>query len=72
MHSTTARSSSTISCRISTLHCSTALRLPESLGVKAILRKLKARTYKDLIDGITDAMLKVTKEDIRNWFATRS
>ena len=40
--------------------------------VKAILRKLKARTYKDLIDGITDAMLKVTKEDIRNWFATRS
>ena len=40
--------------------------------VKAILRKLKARTDKDLIDGITDAMLKVTKEDIRNWFATRS
>ena len=36
--------------------------------VKAILRKLKARTYKDLIDPITDAMLKVTKEDIRNWF----
>lgn len=36
--------------------------------VKAILKKVKARTYKDLIDGITDAMLKVTKEDIRNWF----
>jgi len=37
--------------------------------VKAILRKAKARTYKDLIDNITDAMLKVTKDDIRNWFA---
>ncbi len=37
--------------------------------VKAILKKLKARTYKDLIDAITDAMLKVTKKDIRNWFA---
>ncbi len=40
--------------------------------VKAILKKIKARTYKDLIDGITDAMLAVTKDDIRNWFATRS
>ena len=29
--------------------------------VKAILRKLKVRTYQDLIDGITDAMLAVTK-----------
>lgn len=37
--------------------------------VKAILRKLKARTYKDLINSITDAMLTVTKNDIRNWFA---
>ena len=37
--------------------------------VKAILRKTVARTYKDLIDGITNAMLNVTKEDIRNWFA---
>ena len=36
--------------------------------VKAILRKLKARTYKDLIDGIFDAMLTVTQQDIRNWF----
>ena len=36
--------------------------------VKAILKKVKARTYKDLINGITDAMLKVTKNDIRNWF----
>ena len=37
--------------------------------VKAILRKLKARTYQDLVDGIVQAMLAVTKEDIRNWFA---
>jgi transposase len=37
--------------------------------VKAILRKAKARTYKDLIDSITDAMLEVTPYDIRNWFA---
>jgi transposase len=36
--------------------------------VKAILRKLKARNYKDLIDGITEAMLEVTQQDIRNWF----
>lgn len=37
--------------------------------VKAILKKLKARTYKDLINSINDAMLAVTKNDIRNWFA---
>ncbi len=37
--------------------------------VKAILKKQKARTYKDLIDGIFDAMARVTQEDIRNWFA---
>ncbi len=36
--------------------------------VKAILKKLKARTYKDLIDGIVEAMAKVTQQDIRNWF----
>jgi transposase len=36
--------------------------------VKAILRKLQARTYQDLIDGITEAMLQVTQQDIRNWF----
>ena len=36
--------------------------------VKAILRKIKARTYKDLINAITDAMLQVTKSDLRNWF----
>lgn len=37
--------------------------------VKANLRKVEPRNYKDLIDGITDSMLKVTKKDIRNWFA---
>lgn len=37
--------------------------------VKSILRKLKPRTYQDLVDAITNAMLKVTQDDIRNWFA---
>ena len=36
--------------------------------VKAILRKIKARNYKDLIEAITSAMLQVTQKDIRNWF----
>lgn len=37
--------------------------------VKSILKKAAARTYKDLMDAITNAMLKVTQENIRNWFA---
>lgn len=37
--------------------------------VKSSLRKTAARTYNDLIDGITNAMLAVTQENIRNWFA---
>ncbi|HEY9597212.1 MAG TPA: transposase [Cyanophyceae cyanobacterium] len=37
--------------------------------VKSILRKAAARTYNDLMDAITNAMLKVTQENIRNWFA---
>jgi transposase len=37
--------------------------------VKAILKKIKARTYKDLIEGIFNAMAQVTEQDIRNWFA---
>lgn len=37
--------------------------------IKALLRKTAARTYKDLIDAIVNAMLRVTKKDIRNWFA---
>jgi len=36
--------------------------------VKSTLKKIGARTYKDLIDGITSAMLKVTQENIHNWF----
>ena len=36
--------------------------------VKAILRKIKARTYQNLIDGIIEAMLQVTQKDIHNWF----
>lgn len=36
--------------------------------VKSILKKLGARTYKDLIEGISEAMLQVTNENIRNWF----
>lgn len=37
--------------------------------VKASLRKLKARTYKDLLDAIVHSMSQVTKDDLRNWFA---
>ncbi len=37
--------------------------------VKSILRKAAARTYNDLMDAITNAMLKVTQANIRNWFA---
>jgi len=37
--------------------------------VKSILRKAAARTYKDLIDAIANAMLEVTQSNIRNWFA---
>lgn len=36
--------------------------------VKAILRKQAARTYKELIDGIADAMARVTQQDIHNWY----
>jgi len=37
--------------------------------VKAFLRKFKARTYKDLIEAIADAILQVSQQDIHNWFA---
>jgi transposase len=37
--------------------------------VKSSLRKTAARTYIELIDGITNAMLEVTQENIHNWFA---
>lgn len=36
--------------------------------IKALLRKTAARTYKDLIEAIVNAMLKVSKKDIHNWF----
>lgn len=37
--------------------------------VKSRLKKLGARTYKDLIEGISEAMVQVTTENIRNWFS---
>lgn len=37
--------------------------------VKSILRKLKPRNYQDLIDHLASALLQVTQNDIRNWFA---
>lgn len=36
--------------------------------VKAILRKIKARTEKDLIDAIAEALEQVTKSDCYGWF----
>lgn len=36
--------------------------------VKAILRKLKARTYQELIEGVTSAMLEITQQDIHSWY----
>ena len=36
--------------------------------LKATFKKVKARIYKKLIDGITEVMLEVTESDIRNWF----
>lgn len=37
--------------------------------VKSLLNQKAARTYKDLIDGIANAMLQVTTINIRNWFS---
>ncbi|PSP29747.1 MAG: hypothetical protein BRC59_07320 [Cyanobacteria bacterium SW_4_48_29] len=36
--------------------------------LKAILKKVKARTYKNLVDGIKEARSKVTNSDVRHWF----
>ena len=36
--------------------------------VKAILRKIKARTETELIDAIADALEKVTASDCLGWF----
>jgi transposase len=37
--------------------------------VKAILRRLKARTFADLVDALRQALLAITPEDLRGWFA---
>jgi transposase len=37
--------------------------------VKAILRRLKARTLPDLIDALKQALLAITPQDIHAWFA---
>ncbi|MGK7931517.1 MAG: transposase, partial [Microcystaceae cyanobacterium] len=37
--------------------------------VKSILRILKPRNYQELIDHLASALLQVTQNDIRNWFA---
>ncbi|PSO73755.1 MAG: hypothetical protein BRC42_03795, partial [Cyanobacteria bacterium QS_1_48_34] len=36
--------------------------------LKAVLKKVKARTYKNLVDGIKEARSKVTNSDVRHWF----
>ena len=37
--------------------------------VKAVLRKLKARTYEELVDALNVAFQSITPEDARAWFA---
>lgn len=37
--------------------------------VKTILRRLKARTFPDLIDALKQALLAITAQDIQAWFA---
>lgn len=37
--------------------------------VKTILRRLKARTFPDLIEALKQALLAITPQDIRGWFA---
>ena len=37
--------------------------------VKTILRRLKARTFPDLIEALKQALLAVTPQDARGWFA---
>jgi transposase len=37
--------------------------------VKTILRRLKARTFDELVDALRQAFLAITPEDIRRWFA---
>jgi len=37
--------------------------------IKTILRRLKARTFPDLIEALKQALLAITPQDIRGWFA---
>ncbi len=37
--------------------------------IKTILRRLKARTFSDLIEALNQAMLAITPQDIQGWFA---
>ena len=37
--------------------------------VKTILRRLKARTFPDLIKALKQALLSITSQDVRGWFA---
>jgi transposase len=37
--------------------------------VKTILRRLKARTFPDLIEALRPALLAITPQDIHAWFA---
>ena len=37
--------------------------------VKTILRRLKARTFPDLIEALKQALLAITPHDVRRWFA---
>lgn len=37
--------------------------------VKTILRRLKARTWPDLIEALKEALLAITPQDIHSWFA---
>lgn len=42
---------------------------PEFSPIENLWSKVKARTYKDLIEAIADAILQVSQQDIHNWFA---
>ncbi len=44
------------------------LKTPTKINGQLGITVNKAKTYKDLIDGIFDAMLSVSQQDIRNWF----
>jgi transposase len=37
--------------------------------IKTILRRLKARTFADLIEALKQALLAITSQDIQSWFA---